>query len=174
MPGAYPAVDPRRAGDPDRPSAGRWEELKVLLQEALALWHAYHDGAVPDVKVNAEALQAALTSQLRDRRLKAPDHQRLLNELDWYDDRDHLLRFLAEPRIEPTNNRAARALRPAAIARKVSPCSKHTRGANAFAAFMRVIRTLMHTGVDSIVEALVQHGHPSQPQLLLPNPAPSR
>ena len=38
-----------------------------------------------------------------------------------------------------------RALRPAVIARKVSQCSKNTRGAEAFAAFTSVIRTLSST-----------------------------
>ncbi|MCW5981201.1 MAG: transposase [Bryobacteraceae bacterium] len=41
-----------------------------------------------------------------------------------------MLTFLHHPDVEPTNNRAERALRPA-IARKVSHCSKNTRGAEA-------------------------------------------
>jgi hypothetical protein len=40
--------------------------------------------------------------------------------------------------VEPTNNRAARILRPAAIARKVSHCLKNSRGAEAFAAFVTI------------------------------------
>ena len=39
------------------------------------------------------------------------------------------MRFLDDPLIEPTNNRAERALRPAVIARKVSQCSKNLQGA---------------------------------------------
>jgi transposase len=142
------------------------EGLKALLQEAVQLWHAYRQGTVPDVPTAAKALQEELTYQLRDRRLKDSDNQRLLNELGWHDDRGHLLRFLADPRIEPTNNRAERALRPAVIARKVSQCSKHTRGAEAFAAFTSVIRTLVKTGVGSVVDALAQLFHPMQPQHL--------
>jgi Transposase IS66 family len=61
---------------------------------------------------------------------------------------------LADPRIEPTNNRAGRALRPAVIARKVSQCSKNGRGAQAFAAFTSVVRTLAQHSVDSVVEGL--------------------
>lgn len=142
------------------------EQLKALLQEALALWHEHRDGRVPDVKAEAEALQAEVTYQLRDRCLKDADHQRLLNELGWHHDGGSLLRFLADPRVEPTNNRAERALRPAVIARKVSQCSKNTRGADAFAAFTSVIRTLMKTGVGSLVDALAQLFHPTQPQHL--------
>ena len=68
------------------------------------------------------------------------DNYRLQNELGWHDDRGNLLRFLDDPSIEPTNNRAERALRPAVIARKVSHCSKTVEGADAFSAFTSLIR----------------------------------
>jgi hypothetical protein len=111
---------------------------------------------VTDFKSEAETLQADLTYQLRDRRLKDRDNQRLLNELGWHHDRGNVLRFLVDPRIEPTNNRAERALRPAVIARKVSYCSKNGPGAHAFAAFTSVVRTLAKQSVDSLVENLYQ------------------
>jgi hypothetical protein len=130
------------------------EALKARLQDALALWHRHRDAPVADFKVEAEALQAELTYQLRNRRLKDPDNQRLLNELGWHHDRGNLLRFLADPRIEPTNNRAERALRPAVIARKVSHCSKNDAGAHAFEAFTSVVRTLAKQGIASLVENL--------------------
>jgi hypothetical protein len=129
-------------------------QLKAVLQEALALWHRQREAPVADFKVEAEALQAELTYQLRDRRLKDPDNQRLLNELGWHHDRGNVLRFLTDPRIEPTNNRAERALRPAVIARKVSHCSKNGAGAHSFAAFTSVVRTLAKQRVDSLVENL--------------------
>jgi Transposase IS66 family len=88
--------------------------------------------------------------------LKDPDHQRLLNELGWHRDRGTMLRFLADPRIEPTNHRAERALRPAVIARKVSHGSKNSAGAHAFEAFTRVVRILAKQGIDSLVEHLYQ------------------
>jgi transposase len=131
-------------------------QLKACLQEALALWHRHQEGSLADFKVETEALQAELTYQLRDRRLKDPDNQRLLTELGWHHDRGNVLRFLGEPRIEPTNNRAERALRPAVIARKVSHCSKNDAGAHAFAAITSVVRTLAKHGVDSLVENLYQ------------------
>ena len=55
---------------------------------------------------------------------------------------------LDDPSIEPTNNRAERALRGAVIARKVSHCSKNVGGADAFSAFTSVIRTLARNGGD--------------------------
>jgi transposase len=140
------------------------EQLKGLLQEATALWHAYRDGHRTAYKAAAEALQGEITYHLRNRILKDPDNQRRLNELGWHHDWGNLLRFLTDPRIEPTNNRAERALRPAVIARQVSQCSKNGRGAGAFAAFTSVIRTLMKTEAGSIVDTLSQLLRPPQSQ----------
>jgi transposase len=111
---------------------------------------------VADFTVEAEALQAERTYQLRDRRLQDRDNQRLLDALGWHHDRGNVLRFLTDPWIEPTNNRAERALRPAVIARKVSHCSKNGAGAHALAAFTSVVRTLAKQSVDSLVENLYQ------------------
>jgi transposase len=139
-------------------------QLKALLQEALGLWHAHRDGQVPNFKVEAEALEAELTFQRRDRRRQEPDNQRRRNELGGHHDRGHLRRFLADPRNEPTNHRAERALRPAVIARQVSHGLKSGRGADAFAAFTRVIRTPRKAGAGSVVEALSELFRPTQPQ----------
>lgn len=144
------------------------EGLKALLQEALALWHAHRVGQMTVFKAEAEALHAAITYQLRDRRLKDADNQRLLNELGWHHDRGNLLRFLADPQVEPTNNRAERALRPAVVARKVSQCSKNNGGAGAFAVFTSVIRTLMHTQAVTVVDALSQLLRPPPPHHVHP------
>jgi transposase len=130
------------------------ERLKGLLRDALHLWHDDHDGTVTDVATEAKALREELTDQLRDRPLKDPDHQRRRNELGWHHDRGNLVRFLEDPRLEPTNHPAERALRPAVIARKVSQCSNNGRGAHAFAAFTSVVRTLAKNGAVSLVDGL--------------------
>jgi transposase len=124
--------------------------LQGRFRQALDLWHDYHHGQRTGFAAHAQRLKDALTHHLRDRPLKDPDNRRLLNELGWHNDRGNLLRFLDDPGIEPTNNRAERALRPAVIARKVSQCSKNARGAQAFASFTSVVRTLAKTGADSI------------------------
>lgn len=130
------------------------EGLKALFQEALALWHTYRDGHVTDVATAAKTLQEEFTYQLRDRRLHNAANQRLLDELGWHHDRGNLLRFLEDLQVEPTNNRAERALRPAVIARKVSQCSKNEGGTHAFEAFTSIVRTLEKHRVDSLVEGL--------------------
>lgn len=131
------------------------QRLKGLLSQALDLWHAYHEGRAPEFPTEAQQLQETITHHLRDRRLKNPDSQRLLNELGWHQDRGNLLRFLDDPAIEPTNNRAERALRPAVITRKVSQCSKTPRGAETFTAFTSVLHTLAKTQAGSLIEGLV-------------------
>jgi len=144
------------------------DQLKVLLQDALALWHAYRDGQVTDFKADAEGRQAELTYRLRDRRLKDADHQRRLNELGWHHDRGHVLRFLVDPRIEPTNHRAERVLRPAVIARKVSHGSKNGRGAYACAACTSVVRTLVQRGADALVDNLYHLFQPPNLESVVP------
>jgi hypothetical protein len=128
--------------------------LKGLLSECLSLWHAYHAGTVSDFVAERERLVTAITEHLVDRDLPDGDNQRLLNGLGRQHDAGNLLRFLLDPSVEPTNNRAERALRPAVIARKVSHCSKNERGARAFEALVSVIQTLKKRGEGSLVARL--------------------
>ncbi len=118
------------------------KRLSLLLRQAMDLRRAYHLGETADFAAAAERLRREVSHHLRDRPMADPDSYRLQNQLGWHDDRGNLLRFLDDPSIEPTNNRAARALRGAVIARKVSHCSKNVAGADAFSAFTSVIRTL--------------------------------
>ena len=131
------------------------KRLSGLLREAMELREAYHRGEAVDFGVQAERLKRQVSYHLRDRPMADADNYRLQNELGWHDDRGSLLRFLDDPSIEPTNNRAERALRGAVIARKVSHCSKNEEGADAFSAFTSVIRTLERNDDDqSVVDRL--------------------
>lgn len=138
----------------------RWFALQLqdLLRSALAVWHRWQAGAWKEAPEEfariRETLVGRVTWHLRDRRVRDPDNQRLLDELRWHHDRGNLLRFLYEPEVEPTNNRAERALRGAVIARKVSQCSKNERGAEAFGAFTSVVKTVMKRCPDTALEAL--------------------
>jgi transposase len=135
----------------------RWfaATLKQDLREALQLWKDYRAGCTDDFDDRRNAIEAAITHHLRDRRLSDPDNQRLLDEIGRHHDRGNLLRFLDEPEhVEPTNNRAERALRPAVIARKVSHCSHNEAGAQAFSTLLSVLQTLRKRGVPSLVEGL--------------------
>jgi transposase len=127
-------------------------ELKKLLKEGLTLWHEGHDHPGPRASFErrVRSLQAALTRHLRPRRLVDADNQRLLNEFGRHHARGNLMRFLADPRVKPTNNDSERGFRFAVIQRKVSQCSKTAGGARAFEAFASVIKTAMRQGKDVV------------------------
>jgi transposase len=129
--------------------------LKTLLKEGLELWHDYHDhrGQLAGFERRVDSLRAAVTRHLRPRRLVDEDNQRLLDEFGRHHARGNLLRFLADPRVKPTNNDSERGFRFAVIQRKVSQCSKTAGGARAFEAFASVIKTAMRQGED-VVERL--------------------
>ncbi len=127
----------------------RWfaSTLKALFTQALRLWHDRSALSVAEYERPSQQLQERLSYHLRDRPLRDPDNQRLLDGIGAQQDHGHLLRFLFAPEgVEPTNNRAERALRPAVIARKVSHCSKNQAGADAFCAFLSVLQTLKKRG----------------------------
>ena len=131
------------------------KRLSELLREAMELRESGRRGEVVDYVGETERLRREVSHHLRDRPMPDRDNSRLQNELGWQDDRGNLLRFLDDPAIEPTNNRAERALRGAVIARKVSHCSRNEAGADAFSAFTSVIRTLARNGGDqSAVDGL--------------------
>ena len=122
------------------------------VKEGLQLWHDYHDqqGRLAGFEVRARQHRAAVTRHLEPRRLRDGDNQRLLDQFGGHHARGNLLRFLEDPRVEPTNNRSERGFRFAVIQRKVSQCSKTAGGAEAFAAFASVIKTAMRQGRDVV------------------------
>ena len=141
-----------RGRTPDRSRGhGFGKRLSGLLREAMELRESYHLGEAEDFASESERLRRQLSHHLRDRPMSDADNWRLQNELGWQDDRGNLLRFLDDAGIEPTNNRAERALRGAVIARKVSHCSKTDGGAEAYSMFTSVIRTLYRRVDDQSV-----------------------
>jgi len=126
--------------------------LKRMLREALQLWREGRQGK--NVEARSRKLQEALTHHLRRRVLRDGDNQKLLDGIGLQHDRGRVLEFLHDPQVEPTNNRAERALRPAVIARKVSQCSKNQRGAETFAVFTSIIQTIRKKSLD-LLETLV-------------------
>src|SRR5512135_2080574 len=131
--------------------------LKKLLKEGLALWHEYHDhhGQLAGFERSVQSLRAEVPRHLPPRRLTDADNQRLLAEFGRHHAHADLLRFLENPRVQPTNNVSERGFRFAVIQRKVSQCSKTSGGARAFEAFASVIKTAMRRGQD-VVERLTR------------------
>src|ERR1035437_5154946 len=139
------------------------EGVLNTLKQANQLWRDHRAGKVggEDYRQQGQEIEDQLTHQLRHRQLTDLDNQCLLDGIGLQNDRGRVLRFLHNPAIEPTNNRAERALRPAVIARKVSQCSKTQRGAEACAAFTTVIRTIAKKAETSIAQGLHSLLHPA-------------
>lgn len=139
--------------------------LSGLLKEANLLWRDHRAGktGVEAYASQGQRIDEEMTHRLRPRRLVDADNRRLLEGIGLQHDRGNVLRFLTNPAIEPTNNRAERALRPAVIARKVSQCSKNQRGAEAFAAFTTVIRTMAKKTTGSAAANLAAMFGKAQP-----------
>lgn len=129
--------------------------LKELLRASMQLWREKKQGDVADYEERLEKIETELTHHLRNRVMKDDDNQRLLNGIGGQNDRGNLLRFLREPGVEPTHNRAERALRPAVIARKISQCSKNERGAYAFAAFISLAQTFRKNPAVSVTQSFL-------------------
>ena len=132
------------------------EQLKGLLQQALALPAEKNGRDAGDYWGRVADLDDQLTFHLRDRDLGDPDNQRLLDGVGAQHDRCRILRFPGEDGVEPTNNRAERDLRPAVIARKVSHCSRNEPGARAYEAFTSVLQTIRKTIPLNLVATLVK------------------
>ena len=69
--------------------------------------------------------------------------------------RDHLLVFLQEPEVPPTNNACESALRPSVIHRKVTNGFRSERGAQGYAALATVLETAKLHG-QNLFETLVE------------------
>jgi transposase len=121
--------------------------LDELLHAALELGKDCHS---PTFDLVVAELDEELAWHLRDRVLKDPDNQRILDGIGLQHDKDRILQFLHQSGVEPTNNRSERVLRPAVIARKVSQCSKNESGASAFSAFVSVARNALKNRSPSL------------------------
>lgn len=117
------------------------EQLKGMLQQGIALWHDYHAGRTQEYRAKVADLEGRLAEHLRDRTMTDDDNRRLLKFFGEHHRKGNLTRFLHDPRVPPTNNRAELELRFLIPARKVSQCSKNERGAHARKVLTSLIRT---------------------------------
>ena len=127
-------------------------ELKGILREGIGLWREHREGQIAEeeFRIRGEETDLKLTWHLRDRALKDPDNQRLLDGIGAQHDKGRVLLFLKSPEVEPTNNRAERGLRPAVIARKTSQCSKNESGERQFETMKSIVTTLKLRGQDVV------------------------
>lgn len=131
-------------------------KLRCLLAGARAIHKKLRAGEMDRETFDkqGEVIDRDVTYLLRDRAVSDPENQKIINEIGVQHDRGHLLRFLKNPAVDPTNNQAERMLRDIVIARKVSQCSKTWDGANACAMFKSLHRTMARRGMD-VIEGFV-------------------
>lgn len=77
--------------------------------------------------------------------------------------RDHLFVFLNHGKVEATNNRAERALRPAVIARKLSAGNKSEQGAHTWQVLASMAATCTQKN-QSFVDMVAERARPTRPK----------
>jgi transposase len=99
-----------------------------------------------------------------------PENARLVKLLQKH--RSRLLTFLYVDGLEPTNNAAERAIRPAVVVRKISAGNRSSRGARAHAILTSILRTCQQQGRDFLAVAveLLRAPVPSVIPLVKPQP----
>lgn len=126
----------------------------TLLKQALAL-AASRDTLEGVAYVEAaaaleERLDSLIATHLSD---ADDDGARMARHLTKH--RGQLLPFLYDPRLEATNNRAERGLRPGVITRKVGGCNRSDQGAKAHAILASIGATCRQRGIP-VIEFLVE------------------
>ena len=122
-------------------------DLIYLIRAAMDLARRRED--VPDFSTQAKTLKDSLTRMLSPtRKWSDPDNAKLAAAL--HKDLPHLFRYLDDPRVEATNNRAERDLRPAVVVRKIGRCNKTDAGADTHAAISSILGTLRKKGFNPL------------------------
>lgn len=150
----------------DTPNPNYLDACETFWKDVIKLTKARDDLPAAEFDAQHAALKLRL-DQLLQQPVQQPGDQkfqrRMLNV-----DRESILGCLKHP-VEPTNNRAERALRPAVIARKLSCGNKTHRGAQTWEILASQCATLYQQGKD-LLAAFVQIVTP-HPTLVAPMPA---
>ncbi len=119
--------------------------VQRLLQAAIRLKRRQDQLSPHGYAVARGRLEAAL-DRLLSGALTDPDNARFAQRLHKH--RDRLFVFLYHDAVQPTNNAAERALRPAVIARKLSAGNRTAQGAKNHSILASVIQTCRQQGED--------------------------
>lgn len=121
--------------------------MQILFRAAVGLHHRRHQFPVDQFRVHQDRFERLCDGLLK----RSPPQAEALKLRDRYlKHRAHLFVFLARTDVEPTNNLAERALRPAVIHRKVTGGFRAQWGAEAYAAVASVIDTAKLQGLSPI------------------------
>jgi transposase len=157
-------------------------ELLDLQQQLFTHWHHYKDGTIDwtGLQNSSQPIRLAFVAMLqrvvelgvqRGERTPWASTVRICQKL--LKVADALWTFLETEGIEPTNNAAERALRPAVIQRKVSHGVQSAKGAICRARLLTVTTTLRQQGRDVwqfLEQAWIAHHRGGVMPSLLPDP----
>lgn len=125
------------------------QKLKEAIKDAIKIWNEFQreEKSIEDLKavkeVTAQKLIEVISSPSENK-----DIQRLKKRLIKHE--SELLTFLDHPEIEPTNNRAERALRASVIMRKITFGNRSTTGARNHQVIMSVLQTASLHGIKPL------------------------
>jgi transposase len=143
-----------------------------ILRDAIALKRRGTQLSKPGYAVACGKIEARM-DRLLTGRYADPDNRRLAQRMIKH--REHLFTFLYHQAVEPTNNAAERALRPAVISRKLSGGNRSPTGALAHSILASLCQTARQNGCDFLRAArlLLQHRDPDYIAPILPTWAPA-
>lgn len=135
------------------PATGRFSrETTSVLRDAIALKRRFDGGELSEHGLaSVRGRIEARMDNILGRTYRDPDNRRLANRLIKH--REHLFTFLYRKGVEPTNNHAERALRPAVIARKLSAGNRSPTGAETHGIIASLAQTARQNGRDFIAAA---------------------
>jgi transposase len=128
--------------------------MKRLFLKAIALQRRHHTLAASTIEQYCARFRGSLR-EILNLAPKSPEGQRLLKRYQKI--RDHLLLFLTDPTIPPTNNSSEQALRWSVVFRKVTHGFRSDWGAQLFAQVRSIVNTARRQGIsafDAISRAL--------------------
>ncbi len=146
------------------------QRIARLLRGAITLQHRREQMLPERYTLAGERLEAALDRALAGEQSDV-NNARFLKLLRKH--RSRLLTFLRVDGLQPTNNAAERAIRPAVVVRKISAGNRSTRGSQTHAILTSIQRTCQQQGRDFLAVAVesLRMQVPTVIQLLKPKPA---
>jgi len=156
------------------------KELKDTFKKGMDLWKRFRatEIGIDELKQGKDLIAEKLTKimlyKIEDKELKTI-RKRILKH------NNELLTFLDMPEIEPTNNKAERALRPSVIFRKICFGNRSLQGVKNHQTLMSIINTAKLYGKKAldVLHTLVFpsplsacHAQAGQPSTILPLPLP--
>lgn len=150
-----------------RDAASFSHRASTLLRDAIDLKRRGHSLSDHGYAVACGRIEARL-DRLLERNYRNPDNRRLVGRMIKH--RQHLLTFLYEEAVEPTNNAAERALRPAVISRKLSAGNRSPTGAHTHSVLASLAQTARQNGRNFLAAAadLLRHRDPNYIAPVLP------